>query len=114
MREFAPSRLNRLRACLRRHIDDGYTPGIVALVHQGGREHVEVLGTHRGDGGDRLGHRREAEDGVARHRPRVVETHRAEYLDMFAAAVVHQGDDAGGVAAIDVSAQGGAQAVQPG
>lgn len=45
MREFDLSRLDRLRASLHRYIDGGYTPGIVALVHHGGREHVEVLGT---------------------------------------------------------------------
>jgi CubicO group peptidase (beta-lactamase class C family) len=45
MRDFSPLRLERLRAALRRHIANGYTPGIVALVHHGGRQHVEALGT---------------------------------------------------------------------
>lgn len=50
MSDFSPARLERMRAALRRHVDSGYTPGLVALVHQGGREHVEVLGTMAFDG----------------------------------------------------------------
>jgi CubicO group peptidase (beta-lactamase class C family) len=43
--EFSQLRLARMRAALQRHIDSGHTPGIVALVHQRGRTHVDVLGT---------------------------------------------------------------------
>lgn len=39
------SRLNRLHATLRRYVDNGYTPGIVALAHLNGDDHVEALGT---------------------------------------------------------------------
>src|SRR5688572_20826412 len=37
--------LDRMRNTLRRYIDNGDVPGLVALVHRKGREHVEVLGT---------------------------------------------------------------------
>lgn len=42
---FSPTRLARLRAVLERHVESGVVPGVVALVHRRGREHVEVLGT---------------------------------------------------------------------
>lgn len=45
MSDFSPIRLDRLRAALRRHVASGYTPGVVALVHHRGREHVEAMGT---------------------------------------------------------------------
>lgn len=45
MNGFLPSRLDRLRCALRRHLESGYTPGIVALVHRGGHEHVEAMGS---------------------------------------------------------------------
>ena len=44
-RTFSKVRLARMRAALQRHIDSGHTPGLVALVHQRGRTHVDVLGT---------------------------------------------------------------------
>ena len=50
MRDFAANRLERLRDALQRYVENGYTPGIVALVHHGGRAHVEVLGTMAFDG----------------------------------------------------------------
>jgi CubicO group peptidase (beta-lactamase class C family) len=34
-----------MRATLARHVEGGHTPGLVALVHQRGREHVETIGT---------------------------------------------------------------------
>lgn len=37
-------RLNRMHATLKRHVDSGLLPGLVALVHHRGREHVEVIG----------------------------------------------------------------------
>lgn len=44
-RGFSGVRLARLQAALRRYIDKGWAPGLVALVHHRGVEHVEVLGT---------------------------------------------------------------------
>ena len=38
-------RLARLRAILQRYVESGEIPGVVALVHQRGRQHVEVVGT---------------------------------------------------------------------
>ena len=42
---FSSARLARMHAALRRHVESGHTPGLVALVHQRGREHVETIGT---------------------------------------------------------------------
>jgi CubicO group peptidase (beta-lactamase class C family) len=42
---FSSARLARMHAALRRHVTSGHTPGLVALVHQRGREHVETIGT---------------------------------------------------------------------
>jgi CubicO group peptidase (beta-lactamase class C family) len=42
---FSSTRLARLHAALQRHVDSGQIPGLVALVHQAGREHVETIGT---------------------------------------------------------------------
>ena len=42
---FSRARVARLQATLRRHVDGGRLPGLVALVYQRGREHVEVIGT---------------------------------------------------------------------
>ena len=42
---FSQVRQARLQATLRRHLDEGQIPGLVALVHQRGREHVEAIGT---------------------------------------------------------------------
>jgi CubicO group peptidase (beta-lactamase class C family) len=41
---FSPRRVARLRASLQRHVDSGEVPGLVALVRQRGREHVEAIG----------------------------------------------------------------------
>jgi CubicO group peptidase (beta-lactamase class C family) len=41
---FSSARLARLHAALQRHVDSGSLPGLVALVSQRGREHVEVIG----------------------------------------------------------------------
>jgi CubicO group peptidase (beta-lactamase class C family) len=43
--QFSGMRLARLRTALRRHVEAGQVPGLVALVHHAGREHVETLGT---------------------------------------------------------------------
>jgi len=42
---FSSARLARMHAALRRHVESGHTPGLVALVHQREREHVETIGT---------------------------------------------------------------------
>jgi CubicO group peptidase (beta-lactamase class C family) len=42
---FSRLRLSRLHDALQRHMEDGRLPGLVALVHHRGREHVEALGT---------------------------------------------------------------------
>ena len=34
-----------MHAALRRHVTSGQTPGLVALVHQRGREYIETIGT---------------------------------------------------------------------
>ncbi|MCE8002888.1 serine hydrolase domain-containing protein [Billgrantia ethanolica] len=41
---FSPARLERMHAALRRHVESGLLPGLVALVHYRGREHVDVVG----------------------------------------------------------------------
>jgi CubicO group peptidase (beta-lactamase class C family) len=38
-------RLDRLRAALAAHVESGYLPGAVALVHRRGETHLEALGT---------------------------------------------------------------------
>jgi CubicO group peptidase (beta-lactamase class C family) len=42
---FSSARLARMHTALQRHVDSGQVPGLVALVHQRGREHVETIGT---------------------------------------------------------------------
>ena len=42
---FSNTRLGRMRAALERHVERGVLPGLVALVHQDGREHLETIGT---------------------------------------------------------------------
>jgi CubicO group peptidase (beta-lactamase class C family) len=42
---FSSARLARMHAALQRHVKSGQIPGLVALVHQRGREHVETIGT---------------------------------------------------------------------
>jgi CubicO group peptidase (beta-lactamase class C family) len=42
---FSPARLARTRAALRRHVESGLLPGLVAFVHHRGREHMEAIGT---------------------------------------------------------------------
>jgi CubicO group peptidase (beta-lactamase class C family) len=41
---FSRVRLARMHAALQRHVESGYTPGLVALVYHRGRVHVETLG----------------------------------------------------------------------
>jgi CubicO group peptidase (beta-lactamase class C family) len=50
-RGFSPVRLARLREALRRHVEGGTLPGLVALVYHRGREHVEAIGTQAFGGG---------------------------------------------------------------
>lgn len=47
---FSRIRLQRMHAALRRHIDGGEVPGIVARVYHRGREHVVAMGTMDFDG----------------------------------------------------------------
>lgn len=47
---FSQIRLARMRDALQRHIDSGTVPGLVALVHRRGIEHVETFGTMDFDG----------------------------------------------------------------
>jgi CubicO group peptidase (beta-lactamase class C family) len=47
---FSRARLARMHATLRRHVEGGGLPGLVALVHQRGREHAEAIGTTAFDG----------------------------------------------------------------
>lgn len=42
---FSSVRLARMHAALLRHVESGQVSGLVALVHQRGREHVETIGT---------------------------------------------------------------------
>jgi CubicO group peptidase (beta-lactamase class C family) len=39
-----------MHAAMLRHVDSGLLPGLVALVHHRGREHVETIGTQTFDG----------------------------------------------------------------
>jgi CubicO group peptidase (beta-lactamase class C family) len=42
---FSQARLDRMHAAMRRHVESGYTPGLVTLVQHRGREHVDAVGT---------------------------------------------------------------------
>src|SRR5687768_8087814 len=42
---FSPVRIARLQAAMRRHIDNGWAPGLVTYVHRQGQEHVDAMGT---------------------------------------------------------------------
>ena len=42
---FSRARRARMHEALRRHVEAGRVPGVVALVHRRGREHVEVMGS---------------------------------------------------------------------
>jgi CubicO group peptidase (beta-lactamase class C family) len=44
-KDFSRVRLGRMHATLQRHVEGGQIPGLVALVHHRGREHVETIGT---------------------------------------------------------------------
>jgi CubicO group peptidase (beta-lactamase class C family) len=47
---FSPDRVARMHETLQRHVDSGEVPGLVALVHRRGSEHVETIGTMAFDG----------------------------------------------------------------
>jgi CubicO group peptidase (beta-lactamase class C family) len=47
---FSRARLARLHATMRRHLDEDQIPGLIALVHHRGREHLEAIGTLTLDG----------------------------------------------------------------
>lgn len=42
---FSSTRRDRMHAALRRHVESGLIPGLVAIVHHRGAEHVEAIGT---------------------------------------------------------------------
>lgn len=42
---FSRVRLDRMHAAMRRHVESGYTPGLVTLVRHRDREHVDAIGT---------------------------------------------------------------------
>ena len=44
-RGLSPSRLARMHDVMRRHVDSGRPPGLVALISRRGEEHVEAIGT---------------------------------------------------------------------
>ncbi|MEW1635406.1 serine hydrolase domain-containing protein [Streptomyces sp. NPDC093801] len=48
---FSGAGLRRLSEVLRRHVESGRIPGLVALVSRGEETHVEAMGTMRHDGG---------------------------------------------------------------
>ena len=48
---FSPPRLARMQAALRRHVEGGVLPGLVALIHHRGWEHAEVIGAQAFGGG---------------------------------------------------------------
>ena len=45
MSGFSRVRLDRMHTTMRRHVESGYTPGLVTLVHHRGREHADATGT---------------------------------------------------------------------
>ena len=45
MSGFRQARLDRLHAAMRRHVESGYTPGLVTLVRHRDREQVDAIGT---------------------------------------------------------------------
>ena len=42
---FSPERLDRMHAAMQRYVERGYTPGLVTLVRQRGRQFVDAIGT---------------------------------------------------------------------
>jgi CubicO group peptidase (beta-lactamase class C family) len=44
MSGFSGARLERMHMAMRRHVESGYTPGLVTLVHHRGREYVDAIG----------------------------------------------------------------------
>ncbi len=44
-RRLSPSRLARLHEVMRRHVESGRVPGLVALLYRGGEAHAEAIGT---------------------------------------------------------------------
>ena len=42
---FSQTRLDRMHMAMRRHVESGYTPGLVTLVRHRGREYVDAIGT---------------------------------------------------------------------
>jgi hypothetical protein len=67
---------------------------------------------HRRRGGDRLGHRGDAEYRVAPDGVAVAQCPHANCVDLHLAMTADQGNDAGDLAALDVAGHDGMQAVQ--
>src|SRR5436853_7900373 len=44
---FDPTRLNRMREVMRRHVDDGEVPALVSLVSRRGETQAEAFGTQK-------------------------------------------------------------------
>jgi len=42
---FSQARMDRMHMAMRRHVESGYTPGLVTLVDHRGRQHVEAIGS---------------------------------------------------------------------
>jgi CubicO group peptidase (beta-lactamase class C family) len=45
--QFDSARVARMREVMKRHVDSGAVPGLVMLVHHGGREYADAMGTMR-------------------------------------------------------------------
>ena len=50
MSGFSRARLDRMHAAMRRHVESGYTPGLVTFVRHRDGEHVDAIGTMGFDG----------------------------------------------------------------
>jgi CubicO group peptidase (beta-lactamase class C family) len=49
---FSAARVTRMHAALLRYVESGHTPGVVAIVHRRGRDHVETIGRTAFDGNE--------------------------------------------------------------
>jgi CubicO group peptidase (beta-lactamase class C family) len=47
---FSQARLDRMHTAMRRHVESGYTPGLVTFVRHRSRKHVDAIGTMAFDG----------------------------------------------------------------
>ena len=77
-------------------------------------QHAVVDEGHGAGGGDGLGDRGDAEDGVARQRRRIVESGGAEHLDVDVVAPRHEGGEPGNLATRDVCDEAVVEAIEAG